>query len=95
MPSEDAPATGAGSSANAGPSALDAVRADPRLRTRDDDGVGAIAVGTVAWAIALVVVLIVPMPGIDQPRWIQVCLIGLLLGIPGLAIVLLRRRRRR
>lgn len=79
------------------PSALDLIRADPRLRTRDDTGVAAIAVGTAAWALALAVMLIwgPAMTGIDVSEWTLVCLCGALLGIPGLAIVLARRSRRR
>lgn len=79
----------------AGPSALDLVRADPRLQPRDDDGVVAILVGTVLWVVALVILLLGTFPGIDQPRWTQVCLFGALLGIPGLLLVGGRRRRRR
>lgn len=77
------------------PSALDLVRADPRLQPRDDDGVLAILIGTVLWVVALVVLLLGHVPGIDQPKWTQVCLIGALLGIPGLLLVGGRRRRRR
>lgn len=75
---------------------LEQIEADPALRTRDDDGVAAIAVGTVLWIIALGAVLAWGTAwGIDQDRWILVCAIGALLGIPGLALVLGRRMRRR
>lgn len=75
---------------------LEQIEADPALRTRDDDGVAAIAVGTVLWLVALVAVLIWGSDwDIDRDRWLLVCAIGALLGIPGLALVLGRRARRR
>lgn len=75
---------------------LEQIESDPALRSRDDDGVAAIAVGTVLWLIALVVVLVWGASwGVDVERWTLVCAIGALLGIPGLALVLGRRRRRR
>ena len=76
---------------------MDAILADPALRSRDDDGVVAIAVGTVLWALALVALLVFGsrLSGIDVQRWILVCVFGAGLGIPGLAIVLARRRRLR
>lgn len=76
------------------PSTLDLIRADPRFRTRDDDGVGAIVIGTIAWTIALVVMVAFGSHITDADSWTRVCLMGALLGIPGIAIVLLRRRRR-
>lgn len=75
---------------------LDEIETDPALRSRDDDGVAAIAIGTVLWVVALIAVLIGGASwGIDTDRWALVCAIGALLGIPGLALVLGRRRRRR
>ena len=75
---------------------LEQIESDPALRSRDDDGVAAIAVGTVLWLIALVVVLVWGASwGVDVERWTLVCAVGALLGIPGLALVLGRRRRRR
>lgn len=75
---------------------LEQIEADPALRSRDDDGVSAIAVGTVLWVIALLAVTVWGSSwGIDTERWTQVCVIGALLGIPGLALVLGRRHRRR
>lgn len=75
---------------------LEQIEADPALRTRDDDGVAAIAVGTALWIVALVAVLIWGSAwGVDRDRWLLVCAIGALLGIPGLALVLGRRARRR
>lgn len=75
---------------------LEQIEADPALRSRDDDGVAAIAIGTVLWVIALVAVLLWGGSwGIDSDRWTLVCAIGALLGIPGLALVLGRRWRRR
>ena len=80
-----------------GPSAMERILADPALRSRDDDGVVAIAVGTTLWAFALIGLLVFGshLTGIDVPRWTLVCLFGAGLGIPGLAIVLARRRRLR
>jgi hypothetical protein len=75
---------------------LEQIESDPALRSRDDDGVMAIAVGTVLWVLALVAVLIGGSSwGVDTDRWILVCAIGALLGIPGLALVLGRRTRQR
>ena len=81
------------------PSAIDRVRADPRLRTRDDSGVAALVVGGMLWVLALVVMIVAGpsiaerYPGIDVPQWTLVCACGALLTIPGLAIVLARRSR--
>lgn len=75
---------------------LEQIEADPALRSRDDDGVAAIAVGTVLWVVALIAVLIWGSSWtVDTERWTLVCAIGALLGIPGLALVLGRRRRLR
>ena len=77
--------------------AIDRVLADPRLRSRDDSGVAAIAVGTILWVLALGAVLAFgdDLSGIDVDRWLLVCAIGAALGVPGLAIVLARRARLR
>lgn len=78
------------------PLTLEQIEADPALRSRDDSGVAAIAVGTVLWVIALIAVVLGGASwGIDVPRWTLVCAIGALLGIPGLALVLGRRARQR
>ena len=76
---------------------MDCILADPALRSRDDDGVAAIAIGTALWTIALVALALFgnSITGIDIDRWILVCAIGAGLGIPGLAIVLARRARLR
>ena len=75
---------------------LEQIEADPALRSRDDSGVAAIAIGTVLWVVALAAVLIGGSTwGVDTERWTLVCAIGALLGIPGLALVLGRRARRR
>lgn len=75
---------------------LEQIEADPALRSRDDSGVGAIAVGTVLWVIALIAVILWGSTwGVDTERWTLVCAIGALLGIPGLALVLGRRSRQR
>lgn len=72
-------------------SAIDRVRLDPRLRTRDESGIIAFSVGTLAWAIAwLVVTLATP----DAPAsWPAICVVGCVLGIIGVVVLLLRRRR--
>jgi len=76
---------------------MDRILADPSLRSRDDDGVAAIAIGTALWTLALIAVVAfgTRLTGIDVERWILVCAIGAGLGIPGLAIVLARRARLR
>lgn len=80
-----------------GQSPMDRILADPSLRSRDDDGVAAIAIGTALWTLALIAVVAFGsrLTGIDVERWILVCAIGAGLGIPGLAIVLARRARLR
>ena len=78
------------------PLTLEQIEADPALRSRDDSGVAAIAVGTVLWVIALIVVILWGSKwGVDVERWTLVCAIGALLGIPGLALVMGRRSRQR
>lgn len=75
---------------------LEQIEADPSLRSRDDSGVAAIAVGTVLWVIALIAVVLWGSTwGVDVERWTLVCAIGALLGIPGLALVMGRRARQR
>jgi hypothetical protein len=75
---------------------LEQIESDPALRSRDDSGVAAIAIGTVLWVVALLAVLIWGGSwGVDVDRWTLVCAIGALLGIPGMALVLGRRRRLR
>jgi hypothetical protein len=75
---------------------LDQIEADPAMRSRDDSGVAAIAVGTVLWIIALIAVILWgPTWEVDTQRWTLVCAMGALLGIPGLALVLGRRTRQR
>ena len=75
---------------------LEQIEADPELRSRDDSGVAAIAVGTVLWVVALVAVILWGSTwGVDVERWTLVCALGVLLGIPGLALVMGRRSRQR
>lgn len=75
---------------------LEQIEADPALRSRDDSGVAAIAIGTVLWVIALIVVVLWGSSwGVDVERWTLVCAIGALLGIPGLVLVMGRRARQR
>jgi MYXO-CTERM domain-containing protein len=74
---------------------LEQIEADPALRSRDDDGVAAIAIGAALWVLALIAVQVWGSSwGVDTDRWTLVCAIGALLGLPGLALVLGRRRRR-
>jgi predicted lysophospholipase L1 biosynthesis ABC-type transport system permease subunit len=73
---------------------LEEIQADAALRSRDDSGVAAIAVGTVAWVFALVLVVTLGTSwGVDVDRWTLVCAIGALLGVLGLILVLRRRSR--
>ncbi len=75
---------------------LEQIEADPALRSRDDSGVAAIAIGTALWVIALIAVSIWGSTwGVDVERWTLVCALGALLGIPGLALVMGRRSRQR
>ena len=75
---------------------LEQIEADPSLRSRDDSGVAAIAVGTVLWVMALIAVVLWGSSwGVDVERWTLVCAVGALLGIPGLVLVMGRRARQR
>lgn len=63
----------------------------PAIEPLDEDGVGAVAVGTVLWLVTLVVlVLLRDRLGADT-WWIQVAVVGALLGIPGLWYTTRRR----
>jgi predicted phage tail protein len=75
------------------PSAVDRVQADPRLRTRDDSGVGAIITGTVVWAVIWVALLVVQPTWAVGTRAIAIAATGAGLGLIGIAIVVSRRRR--
>jgi H+/Cl- antiporter ClcA len=78
------------------PLTLEQIERDPALRSRDDSGVGAIAVGTVLWLLALAAVAIWGSDWpIDSKRWMLICAIGAGLGAPGMFLVLRRRRRQR
>ena len=79
---EDRPTTAAGEPA-----------ADDTLAPLDVDGVGAILVGTIAWAVGLVVCLLLRdrLAADGHAWWTWVCLAATLLGLPGLWFV--RRRR--
>jgi Protein of unknown function (DUF2530) len=65
----------------------------PQLAPLDVDGVGAVVMGTVLWAVALVVLLVLrpSLEASDSQWWIWVALTGTLLGIPGLAYTTRRR----
>lgn len=78
------------------PSAIDRIRNDPGLRTRDDTGVWAIGLGTIAWIIAAIVVLIAGenlTTAESATRWLQICLAGAGLGAIGFLVVWFRHRR--
>jgi len=92
------PDTGDPSSAGAAaapstPSSVSAVAAAETLAPLDVDGVGAVAVGTILWTVALVLCLVLRGPLTDAGRgwWTWVCLTGALLGAAGYTFV--RRRR--
>ena len=75
---------------------VEQIEPDPALRSRDDSGVAAIAIGTVLWVLALIAIVLWGSTwGVDVERWTLVCAIGALLGIPGLALVMGRRSRQR
>jgi Protein of unknown function (DUF2530) len=63
------------------------------LEPLDVDGVRAIAVGTLAWTVALLACLVwrTRLEADGRGWWLWVCLAGALLGLPGLWFV--RRRR--
>ncbi len=64
---------------------------DVEIPPLDEDGVGAVAAGTVLWTVALLVLLLLrDRLGVDQ-WWLWVALTGALLGLPGLWFT--RRRR--
>jgi len=65
----------------------------PEVAPLDVDGVGAVAVGTVLWTIALVACLLfrTPLAEAGNAWWTWVCAAGALLGLAGLVFV--RRRR--
>lgn len=67
----------------------DAVHVQPL----DEDGVGAVALGTVAWTVALVVLLLLrdQLASAGAQWWIWVALTGALLGLPGLWYTMRRR----
>lgn len=63
-------------------------------RPVDADGVNAVALGTIAWTIALVVLLLFfrdSLAAADASWWIWVCAVGAGLGTVGLIYVTRRR----
>ena len=67
---------------------------DPALlRPLDVDGVGAVAVGTAAWAVALVDAWLLRdrLEAAGNGWWVWVCLAGTVLGLIGLPYVVRRR----
>ena len=85
--SDDAPVTPAGAT----PPVVASTAAD--LQPVDVDGVGAVLYGSIAWAVALVVSLLLRdrLAADGTACWTWVCLAGALLGLAGLWFV--RRRR--
>lgn len=67
------------------------IQADPALRTRDDSGIAALAIGTVLWAIAWLVVVLMGYHG----QVVMVCALGTALGVPGMVLAAARRARLR
>ena len=60
----------------------------------DADGVQALTLGTIAWAVAGIVLLLFFRPQLaahDASWWLWVCLVGALLGLVALPYVLRRR----
>lgn len=72
-------------------SAIDRVRLDPRLRTRDDSGLAAITIGTLAWGIAWLV-LTLASPGTPS-SWQAVSGAGFTIGLIGWVLLAWRQRR--
>ena len=63
-------------------------------RPVDADGVNAVALGTLAWSVALVVLGVFfrqPLAEADATWWIWVCAVGAILGVFGLLYVTRRR----
>ena len=63
-------------------------------RPVDADGVNAVALGTIAWTVALLVLVLFfrdDLARADASWWIWVCVVGALLGVLGLGYVTRRR----
>lgn len=73
-------------------SAIDQVRLDPRLRTRDDSGITAVSLGMLAWAIAWLVVTFA-LPETDD-SWQAITAAGFILGALGWVFLVVRQRRK-
>lgn len=66
----------------------------PTLKPLDVDGVNATIFGTVAWAVALLVLVIFfrnTLAAHDAGWWLWVCVAGVVLGLLGLTYVVRRR----
>lgn len=63
------------------------------VKPLDLDGVGALVVGTVLWAVALVVMLVFrsDLEANDNSWWLWTCLAGFVLGLGGIAYTRWRR----
>lgn len=64
---------------------------EPVVEPLDEDGVGAVAAGTVLWLVVLVILVILRDRLGTDSWWIQVALVGALLGLPGLWYTTRRR----
>lgn len=67
---------------------------EPAIRPVDADGVAAVALGTAAWAVAGLVLLVFFRDDLDangSSWWLWVCAVGAGLGLLGLPYVLKRR----
>ena len=67
---------------------------DPEPLELDDTRV--VLVGTVLWALGLVVLVVLDLAGVRVPGWwLQMCLAGIALGLLGLRFVARRKAARR
>jgi predicted phage tail protein len=76
-------------SEHAAPSAIDRIRLDPALRTRDDSGVWAVTIGTIIFALAAIVIAVTN----GNERLLHISVAGAGLGACGIVIVVARHRR--
>jgi hypothetical protein len=73
-----------------------ATPSESQVRALDVDGVSAVAVGTVAWTVALIVLLFArtSLETSGRTWWLWVCVSGALFGCAGLVFLVRRRNRR-
>jgi Protein of unknown function (DUF2530) len=69
--------------------------ASRQVKPLDLDAVRTVQVGTIAWAIALIVLLPFHsrLAAADHTWWLWTCVVGLLLGFAGVAFTTNRRRK--